>query len=332
MLNPVNQGQGAPVVSVNRLSRPLVEALIRDAQQLRLGLIPGPLNSLLIDAGIGHKGGLEAGRRIAEITMGGLGSVTLQGNLEASTLRVQVQTSQPVLSCLASQYAGWSLSAGEGKEKFHSLGSGPGRALACKEPLFAELGYRDQADHLVLVLETDRLPPEAVIEKVARDTGLPTDQLVFIMTPTASLAGTTQVVARVVEVALHKAHSLHFPLEAIVDASGHAPLPPAGGDFLKAMGRTNDAILYGGMVHLYVECEDEAAQELAQKLPSSNSKHYGQPFGALFKAVNYDFYQLDAELFAPAQALVTNLKTGRTWKNGSHNSAVLAQSFGYSLP
>jgi methenyltetrahydromethanopterin cyclohydrolase len=332
MLNPVNQGQGAPVVSVNRLSRPLVEALIRDAQQLRLGLIPGPLNSLLIDAGISHQGGLEAGRRIAEITMGGLGSVTLQGNLEASTLRVQVQTSQPVLSCLASQYAGWSLSAGEGKEKFHSLGSGPGRALACKEPLFAELGYRDQADHLVLVLETDRLPPEAVIEKVARDTGLPTDQLVFIMTPTASLAGTTQVVARVVEVALHKAHSLHFPLEAIVDANGHAPLPPAGGDFLKAMGRTNDAILYGGTVHLYVECEDEAAQDLAQKLPSSNSKHYGQPFGALFKAVNYDFYQLDAELFAPAQALVTNLKTGRTWKNGSHNNAVLAQSFGYSLP
>lgn len=331
MLNPVNHGQGAPAVSVNRLSRPLVEALIANAQALRLGLIEGPHKSLLIDAGIHHPGGLEAGRLIAEITMGGLGSVTLEGSLEQSSLRVQVQTSQPVLSCLASQYAGWSLSAGEGKEKFHSLGSGPGRALACKEPLFEELGYRDQADHLVLVLETDQLPPAAVIEKVARDTGLAPDRLVFILTPTASLAGTTQVVARVVEVALHKAHALHFLLDAIVDATGRAPLPPAGGDFLKAMGRTNDAILYGGTVHLFVNCEDAAAEELAQKLPSANSKHYGQPFGVLFKAVNYDFYQLDAELFAPAQALVTNLKTGNSWKHGSHNPAVLAQSFGVSL-
>lgn len=331
MLNPVNHSQSAPAVSVNRQVWPWVEALIHNAGALRLGISRTHQNALLIDAGIQHRGGLEAGRQIAEITMGGLGSVTLQGSLAQSSLRVQVQTSQPVLSCLASQYAGWSLSAGEGKEKFQSLGSGPGRALACKEPLFEELGYRDAFDHLVLVLETDRQPPAAIIEKVARDTGVAPENLVFILTPTQSLAGTTQVVARVVEVALHKAHSLHFPLEQIVDATGHAPLPPAGGDFMKAMGRTNDAILYGGTVHLFVECEDDAAQQLAQQLPSSSSKHYGQPFGELFKAVNYDFYQLDAELFAPAQAIVTNLKTGRSWTNGSHNAAVLSRSFGYSL-
>jgi methenyltetrahydromethanopterin cyclohydrolase len=331
MLNPVNHSQSAPAVSVNRQVWPRVKSLIENAEALRLGVSRTHQNAQIVDAGIAHRGGLEAGRLIAEITMGGLGSVALEGSLDTSSLRVQVQTSQPVLSCLASQYAGWSLSAGEGKEKFQSLGSGPGRALACKEPLFAELNYRDQFDHLVLVLETDRQPPAAIVEKVARDAAVAPENIVFILTPTQSLAGTTQVVARVVEVALHKAHALHFPLDAIVDANGHAPLPPAGGDFMKAMGRTNDAILYGGTVHLFVECEDEAAEQLALRLPSSGSKHYGQPFGELFKAVNYDFYQLDAQLFAPAQALVTNLKTGRSWTHGSHDAAVLSKSFGYSL-
>ena len=174
--------------------------------------------------------------------------------------QLHVHSADPVLACLASQYAGWSLSHGEGKDAFRALASGPGRAIARRETLYDELDYADRFDRAVFVLEVDRVPPAPLIEKVARDCDLPAERVSFILTPTRSLAGTVQIVARVLEVALHKAHALHFPLDRIVDGAGVAPLPPPAADFLSAMGRTNDAILFGGSVTLFVDASDDQAQ------------------------------------------------------------------------
>jgi methenyltetrahydromethanopterin cyclohydrolase len=233
-----------------------------------------------------------------------------------------------VLACLASQYAGWSLAASKeetGGKKFFALGSGPARALACKEPLFAELGYRDRADQGVLVLEVDRPPPRIVLDKVLRDCALTAENLTIVLTPTTSLAGTTQVVSRVLEVALHKAHELHFDLRHIVDGVASAPLPAPSPDGVQAMGRTNDAILYGGRVHLSVRGSDDAARVLAEKLPSRNSRDYGQSFADIFKAVEYDFYKIDPALFAPAEVWVSNLDSGSTFHAGGIDMALLQQ-------
>jgi methenyltetrahydromethanopterin cyclohydrolase len=189
-----------------------------------------------VDAGINCPGGLEAGRRITEICMGGLGTATFNTRDAHWPLTINIHSTHPVLACLASQYAGWSLSHGEGKEAFHALGSGPGRALAVKEPLFAELGYKDDAKHAVLVLEVDRQPPAEILAKIRRDCAVPDDGVTIILTPTRSLAGTVQVVGRVLEVALHKVHALGFPLTGIVDGSASAPIAPPAPDFLNAMG------------------------------------------------------------------------------------------------
>jgi methenyltetrahydromethanopterin cyclohydrolase len=237
-----------------------------------------------------------------------------------------VRSSQPVIACLGSQYAGWSLAAAKeetGNRKFFALGSGPARALAGREPLFDELGYRDRADTGVLVLEVDRPPPPVVIAKVLRDCGLAPAGLAVVLTPTASLAGTTQVVARVLEVALHRAHQLGFALADIVEGSGCAPLPAVGADALEAMARTNDAILYGGQVHLTVAGDAQAARELAQRLPSENSRDHGRSFGELFEQAGHDFYQLDGALFAPAEVWVSHLGSGRTWHAGRLEMALL---------
>jgi methenyltetrahydromethanopterin cyclohydrolase len=281
----------------------------------------------LIDAGINVPGSIEAGLLTAEICMGGLGEVRLApGAREGWPSWLQVRSSQPVLACLASQYAGWSLAASKeetGGKKFFALGSGPARALAGKEDLFKELGYRDQSEHGVIVLEVDRPPPDIVIDKLLRDCGLAPEGLTIVLTPTASLAGTTQVVARVLEVALHKAHALGFALEHIVEGSASAPLPSPSADGIEAMGRTNDAILYGGQVHLSVRGEAAAAQALALQLPSLNSRDYGRPFAELFKAAGYDFYKLDAALFAPAEVWVSHLDSGQTWHAGRLNMDLL---------
>jgi methenyltetrahydromethanopterin cyclohydrolase len=313
-------------ISVQQYSAPLVAHLIANAPALGCQVTTHASGATIIDAGIQTAGGLEAGRIIAEICMGGLGGVSLQQVPQFANwpLSVVVTAKQPVIACLGSQYAGWALS----HEKFFSLGSGPARAIAQREEVFKDINYSDKGEQSVLVLETDKVPPVEVIEKVARDTGLPASKLTFILTPTRSIAGSLQVTARVLEVALHKCHTLHFDLNAIVDGYGVAPVPAPSPDFITGMGRTNDAILFGGFVQLFVNAEDAAAEQLAQQLPSSASKDYGRPFAEVFKAVNMDFYQIDPMLFSPAKVSVTNLKSGKTFFAGQFNETLLNQSFG----
>lgn len=316
--------------SVNEIAAPMMQSLIDDADRLRLDVHELEYGPVIVDAGIKVQGGLEAGRRIAEICMGGLGHVSVQVNrtFPQWPLHVTVHTSNPVLACLGSQYAGWSLSGEESGKRFQALGSGPGRALAAKEPLFAELEYRDSSAWACLVLEVDKYPPPCVVEKIVRDCGISAERLRLVLTPTTSLAGTIQIVARVLEVAMHKLHTLGFPLEKVIDGAGTAPLPPPGADFLNAMGRTNDAILFGGWVQLYVDCDDDDAEALANGLPSRNSRDYGKPFAETFREYAFDFYQIDPLLFAPAEVLVTNLKTGNSFHAGMLDHTLLERSFG----
>jgi len=315
-----------PATSVNANVRPLVDALVRDADALRLAVTTHSAGCRLVDAGIHCRGSLEAGRRIAEICMGGLGHVVL-GHVFDRWPSLSVHSDEPVLACLGSQYAGWSLSHGEGKGAFHALGSGPARAIARREALFDELGYVDRCDTTCIVLEVDREPPPEVIEKIVSSCAVVASALTVILTPTTSLAGTTQVVARVLEVALHKVHALGFPLAELVDGTACAPLPCPGGDFLTAMGRTNDAILFGGRVQLYVDSPDDTTADLAQRLPSSGSRDYGRPFAEVFREVEYDFYKIDPMLFAPAEVSVSSLRSGRTFRAGQIDRDALVRSF-----
>lgn len=317
-----------PGVSVNALAEPLVADLQERADELRLGVEHQANGCTVIDAGIDARGGMEAGRRIAEICMGGLGGVTLTGTGTTKDwpLSVHVHTQDPVLACLGSQYAGWSLTHDE--TDFFALGSGPGRSLSVKEALFQELGYTDQAQRTCLVLEVDARPPQELTDQIAAECGLDPQALTLILTPTQSLAGATQVVARVLEVALHKAHEVGFPLGRIVDGAGSAPLCPPAPDFVTAMGRTNDAVLFGGSVQLFVTGGDEDAQDLAQRLPSNTSSDYGRPFGELFQEYDYDFFQIDPMLFSPARVSVTALESGHTLRAGGIDELLLERSFG----
>lgn len=331
MTSPTSPAPSLERPSLGQAALPLVEALVADATRLRLGVRRSDTGAAIVDGGIAAPGGIEAGRRIAEICMGGLGRVEVAAGspFPSWPFRVGVGASDPVLACLASQYAGWSLSHGEGEGAYFAMASGPGRAKAAKEDLFGELGYLDHAARWgFFVLETDKAPPDALIDRVAEDCGIPTDALTFILTPTTSLAGAVQITARVLEVALHKVHALGFPLHQVRDGLGAAPLPPPSPDFLTAMGRTNDAILFGGEVHLFVDGPDAEADELARRLPSSASRDYGKPFAQIFKEAEFDFYRIDSMLFSPARVRVTSLATGRSFTAGRLDPAQLAQSFG----
>lgn len=317
-------------LSVNKAAWRLVEAMTGEAEALRVGVTRGASGELRIDAGSAHPGGIAAGVRLAEICLGGLGMVRVGSDpaLPHWPWAVMVQSSQPVIACLGSQYAGWSLQHGEGADAFFALGSGPARALARQEELFHELAYRDASDHAVLVLESAAPPPEAVVMKVAAACGVAPAALAIAYAPTQSLAGGMQVVARVLEVAMHKAHALEFPLDRLQDGMGAAPLPPPHPDFVTAMGRTNDAIIFGGRVQLFVSGPADDARDLAHKLPASSSRDYGRPFAEIFRAAGGDFYAIDPMLFSPAAVTVTAIEHGVSFRAGRLDPGPLDASFG----
>lgn len=316
-------------ISVNRRAAELTAALRRDAAMLNLGVSRGQLGETLIDAGAEQRGGIEAGLRIAEICLGGLGAVRLTS--DNATPRwpwtVAVSSPQPVIACLGSQYAGWKLAHGAGKDAFFALGSGPARALAQKEAIFKDIGYRDEADVATLIIESRRPPPSEVVESVTRDCNVAPSALTVIYAPTQSLAGGAQVIARVLEVVLHKAHQLKFPLERVVNGMGAAPLSPPHPDFVTAMGRTNDAIIYGGRAQLYVTGPAAEAKALAEALPSRASRDFGAPFAEIFKRFHGDFYAIDPMLFSPAEVIVTAIESGESFHAGAMHHKLLDASF-----
>ncbi len=319
--------QTAANPSVSKRAAKIVDAIAANADALRVHVSTGSQGESLIDLGGAVPGCLEAGRMLGEVCMGGLGTVqiTTSSGLQNWPLGVVVHATNPVISCLGSQYAGWTIT--DEASGFFALGSGPARALARVEDIYKELGYADSSDTTALVIEGDKAPPAAVIAKVAEACGIKPSGLTILFAPTWSLAGGVQIASRVLEVAIHKAHALHFALDNILDGTGTAPIAPPFPDFVKAMGRTNDAIIYGGRIHLFVKGSDDEAKRLADGLPSSSSTAYGKPFADIFSEVNGDFYKIDAMLFSPAAVTVSNVETGKSFHAGKVAPEIVDASF-----
>ena len=309
--------------SLNDRALELADRLAGDADAARVAVATLPNGTRVIDCAAG---GFEAGRAFAEICMAGLGSVAyaplvIEGRwLPALT----VTTDHPALACLGAQYAGWRLD----QDGYFAMASGPGRALIRAEELYDDLDADEHASAAVLCLETREPPPAEVADFVAERAGVPPAALTLLMAPTASVAGGVQIAARVVETALHKLHELDFDVRRVVAGFGSCPLPPVAGDDMAAIGRTNDAVLYGGQVHLTVEADDDdALRELIERLPASASSDYGEPFGKVLKDANFDFYAIDPLLFSPAQIRLTSVGSGRSFEAGRVNLEVLERSF-----
>ena len=315
-------------LSVNRASWRLVKKLCDEAEEYGVVVKENELGATLIDAGIEAKGGFLAGRIVTEICLGGYGRAEIfykeYDDLELPS--ISVYTDHPVIATLGSQFAGWQIKVG----KYVAMGSGPARALAQKpRELYEKIGYRDEADLAVLVLETNKHPPNEVITHVSDQCKVSPENLFLILVPTTTITGSTQISGRVVETGIHKLERLGFDPKLIAYACGYAAIAPVHPNFPEAMGRTNDAILYTGVVYCTVNYRnDEELRKLVEKTPSSASEGYGRPFIEIFKEANYDFYQIDPDLFAPAVLVVNNAKTGSTFRGGKINLEVFKRSIG----
>ena len=295
---------------------------LRDALRVKQHAISG---ATVWDFGIDVEGGLSAGIVMSEICLSALGEVKLEhGGENRFGPCVSVHTDHPIRACLASQYAGWHINVG----KYFAMGSGPMRAVYGHEELFADIQYKEESPRIVGVLETSQMPDEATIEYIAETCRTTPDFVTLLVAPTASQAGTIQIVARSVETALHKMHELGFDVLKIKSAHGCAPLPPVAGSEIEAIGRTNDAILYGASVTLWLRDEDSNLEHIAERIPSCASRDFGRPFREIFEHYGRDFYKIDKHLFSPAQICLVNLETGNTFGAGEVCPDLVRRSFG----
>jgi methenyltetrahydromethanopterin cyclohydrolase len=310
--------------TLNERAQRLADYLALNAAQhrVRVQTVGG---ARVLNCGIDTPGGLQAGLALARVCLANLAEVTLvPGEVNGIACPVvQVTTDHPVLACMAAQYAGWPIAVG----KYFAMGSGPMRAARGAEELFDHIEGREQPPVAVGVLETRKLPDEAVIQHIAEAVQVPAAKLTLLAAPAASMAGNVQVVARSVETCLHKLHELNFDLGQVLSGFGSAPLPPVAAGEAAAIGRTNDAILYGGRVVLWVNAEDDQLAEVGPKVPSSASQDHGEPFADIFKRYDHDFYKIDPLLFSPAEVVFCNLRSGRSHAYGEVLPGVLARSF-----
>jgi len=312
-------------LNLNERAWKIADDLAARADELRLAVQTLSSGARVIDAGIEVRGGYGAGIGLAELCMGGLGHLRLaQLEIGGSSMPgVEVWTDHPAVSCMASQYAGWALSVG----KYFAMASGPLRAHArVEKELFGKLEYAETAAHGVLVLEGRTIPTDEAVAFVAQKTSLSPSQITFAIAPTASIAGGVQVVARVLETGLHKMEVLGFNVRRVVSGVGTAPLPTLAKNDLRAIGRTNDCILYGGQTSFLIDASDDELADLAAKLPASSSSDYGTPFYETFKWYEGDFYKIDKLLFSPAEVWLTSATTGKTFHGGLLNPEVLRRS------
>jgi len=305
----------------------IADELERHADELHIDVRHLPCGTRVLDCGASAPGGLGAGIALSEICMGGLGHVSYATLAigQQHMAGVEVWTDQPVVSCMASQYAGWAIKVG----KFFAMGSGPLRAHTRTEgesDLFSRLGYTETATRGVLVLETRATVDDAVAKHVAERARIDTAQITFVVAPTASTAGGVQIAARSVETGMHKMDVLGFDVTRVVHGSGSAPIPPVAANDGVALGRTNDAILYGSVARYTVDATDEELADLVPRMPAVSSRDYGTPFFEIFRRYEFDFYKIDPLLFSPAVVEITSSRSGRTFQAGRLNEEVLTRS------
>jgi methenyltetrahydromethanopterin cyclohydrolase len=315
------------IANLNGRALRVVEDILSHAEERKVAVHFIDGGGRVIDCGIHARGGFAAGIDLARACMADLAQISIiPGDISGQAVPyVQVATDHPVQACLASQYAGWAISVKD--EKYFAMGSGPMRAANGHEPIYDAIGFRETSPLVVGVLETGKLPSAAVVAKIAEGCRIPASSVTLLAAPTASIAGGIQVVARSIETAMHKLAELKFDLTRVVSAHGSAPLPPVAKNDLAAIGRTNDSMLYGARVNLYVSGDDETLDSVGPLVPSSASRDYGEPFEAIFSRYHHDFYAVDPMLFSPAEIVLQNIETGRVHAFGSIDPEVLTRSF-----
>lgn len=315
----------SPTENLNQRAAAICREIEASAQTLDVQIIRTPAGAMILDFGTDRTSTHEAGILLSRICMADLASIEqIESPIDDFDFPfLKVETEAPLNACIGAQYAGWPFST----ENIFSMCSGPARMKRGKEEILTRYGLIDQTDGAaVAIFESNRIPNDEDIAEFASECNCSTQDVVICIAKTCSLPGTMQVVSRIVETAMHKLFEIGFDLTKVKKASGTAPVCPLGKDDYQAMGWTNDCILYGGEVQLWVD-EPADLDELVKQLPSSSSDEHGRPFIEIFEFYERDFYKVDRMLFSPAKVTVHCLSSNQSATAGELRTDLLIDSF-----
>lgn len=331
-------------LSINERAFNLVREMLDKAEELKIEAFEAECGATVVDCGVKPEGSIEAGLYLTRIAAGDLLSVfmTTMNYGESSLPALYVSSDNPVLATFGGQLGDWEVKDGE----YFAIGSGPARALALDREIpqavrakrdlyrraglvtytpreiYERIGYADSYDKAVIVLESSEIPPDRTLRFIAEKCYVKPSNLYALVAPTNSISGAVQIAGRIVEVGIHKLALLGFDFTRIVFGSGCSPMAPVHPDVAEAMGRTNDAIRYGGITYYVVNHnDDKMIEKFVKKVPPRDNKSFAE----IFKGAR-GFYDVDLLAFAPAVITVNNLKTGRTCKAGHVNIEFLMKT------
>ncbi len=312
--------------SVNAAAARLIQDAIARADALNIQVSRAACGATLVDMGLACVGGWEAARIFVEAGLGGLGRATFGafplGNVTLPSINVWVDN--PVLAIVASQAGDWKLGEGE----FATIGSGPARAIAHKDQWSTRANYTDRADQVVIQLQTNRVPDDAICLRVAEACGVSPENVYVVYAPTGCLVGSVQVASRTVEQVIIKLLVHGYDVHTVRAGFGIAPVAPVARDEGEAMGRVNDCLSYGGSTLLYMDTEDEAVERVIRKLCFNvhAGDLWGLPFAQIFERFERNWFNVPPLVDSPARVLMNNLRTGHTFAGGQINEEVLKKS------
>lgn len=283
--------------------------------------------AVVVDMGVEAKGGFLAAKRFTEAGLGGLGELTYRTMPVGDYLLpvAAIHVDRAVVAELGSHdsflYVEW--------RGVRLSVAGPIRAVNGSDPYARPVPYRDPAPgKVVATIQTDRLPDEALLEIIAGEAGVNAGDIYLLAAKTGTLTGAAQVCARNVEQSMPSLLDHGFPMDAIVQACGYAPIPAVVDDEILAYGRVNDGLVYGQETDLYVDCEDAEIERLVEVLPFCKNKDvYGTPFEVLFARCGNLWRNVPRPWDAPCKVNFFNLRTGNHYYIGALHHGVLERAF-----
>jgi methenyltetrahydromethanopterin cyclohydrolase len=312
--------------SINRAAVRMIQDAIARAGALSIGVSRSACGATLVDMGLDCHGGWEAGRIFVEAGLGGLGRATFGAFTLGTTVlpSINVWVDDPVVATVASQAGDWKLGEGE----FAAIGSGPARAIAHQDQWSTRANYTDQAEAVVVQLQTTRVPDDSLCQHVAQACQVKPENVYVVFAPTGCLVGSIQVASRTVEQVMIKLLVHGFDIRTVRTGFGVAPVAPVSRDEGQAMGRANDCLMYGGTTMLYVEAADAAVEAVIGQLcfDVNAGDLWGLPFAQIFERYGRSWFQVPPLVDSPARVFINNLKTGRTFVGGQINEPVLHRS------
>lgn len=302
----------------------LVRGLERDACVLGLAVTRLENGTRVIDCGVNVPGSWEAGRRVTEISQGGMASARL-GVTEAAGVvlpELTVESWSPVLSAYGFQV---SVPLSEIDPAIRI--SGPILARFADTLLGVPREELSGPAWGITVIETDRLPALEITEVLASRSGLPGRELTLIVVPARSVSGVTQIAGRINEsVVFTMEESLGIDCSCVSHLLGAVPIAPAASVAGPSTVAPDDLIHYAGRVVLTIDSDPGMdLPALAAQLTFRSTPIYGRRFAAVLADAGGVFEAIPGlvDLNKVAQVTVIDRRTGAAFSAGERDESIL---------